>query len=190
MPGRADPAAQQDRRAAVRASNQDHTVGLDDLTTGEQDPRARPCTSMTRSTRARRGARGARGSTRSSEPHEKSARYASRKGLALLTRSAAARDVEILMLRHEIAVLRRPRPTLSWIDRAMLSALSRLLPVDLRRLRLVSPRTLLRWHNQLVARRWTYPRRPGRPPIAQLVRASVLRMAREQGWVAAASRAS
>jgi putative transposase len=102
--------------------------------------------------------------------------------LALLARTDAAKDVEILLLRHEVAVLRRhnPRPTLSWVDRALLSALSRLLPVDLRRLRLVSPRTLLRWHAQLVARRWTYPRRPpGRPPIAPPIRALVLRMARE-----------
>ena len=102
--------------------------------------------------------------------------------LMLLARSDAAKDVEILDLRHEVAVLRRHHPParLSWVDRALLSALSRLLPVDLRRLRLVSPRTLLRWHAQLVARRWTYPRRqPGRPPIAQPVRALVLQMARE-----------
>jgi putative transposase len=102
--------------------------------------------------------------------------------LMLRARSDAAKDVEILVLRHEIAVLRQhhPRARLSWVDRALLSALSRLLPVDLRRLRLVSPRTLLRWHAQLVARRWTYSRRqPGRPPIAQPVRALVLQMARE-----------
>ena len=102
--------------------------------------------------------------------------------LALLARSDTAKDVEILVLRHEVAVLRRtnPRPTLTWLDRAMLSALSRLLPTPLRRLRLVSPRTLLRWHAQLVARRWTYPhRRPGRPPTAPPIRALVLQMARE-----------
>jgi putative transposase len=87
--------------------------------------------------------------------------------LALLARAEAAKDVEILMLLHEVAVLRRnnPRPTTSWLDRAMLSALSRLPPAPLRQLRLVSPRTLLRWHAQLVTRRWTDPRRrPGRPP--------------------------
>src|SRR5690349_5264987 len=73
--------------------------------------------------------------------------------LALLARSDAAKDVEILVLRHEVAVLRRtnPRPALTWLDRAVLSALSRLLPTPLRQLRLVSPRTLLRWHAQLVA---------------------------------------
>ena len=62
----------------------------------------------------------------------------------------------------------------------MLAALSRLLPAPLRRLRLVSPRTLLRWHTHLIARRWTYPRRqPGRPPTPQPIRTLVLRMARE-----------
>ena len=102
--------------------------------------------------------------------------------LALLARSDTAKDIEILVLRHEVAVLRRtnPRPALTWPDRAMLSALSRLLPTPLRRLRLVSPRTLLRWHAQFVARRWTYPRRrPGRPPTPPPIRALVLRMARE-----------
>src|SRR3954469_16732216 len=100
--------------------------------------------------------------------------------LVLLARSDAAKDVEILTLRHEVAVLRRTnaRPTLTWLDRAVLSALSRLLPTPLRQLRLVSPRTLLRWHAELVARRWTYPhRRPGRPPTAPPIRALVLRMA-------------
>jgi hypothetical protein len=100
--------------------------------------------------------------------------------LALIARSDAAKDVEILVLRHEVAVLRRqtPRPPLTWVDRALLSALSRLLPARLR-IRIVSPRTLLRWHAHLVARRWTYARRPGRPPVAQAIRALVLQMARE-----------
>jgi putative transposase len=102
--------------------------------------------------------------------------------LTLLARSGATKDIEILVLRHEVAVLRRhnPRPTWTWVDRAVLSALSRLLPTQLRRLRLVSPRTLLRWHAHLVARRWTYPRRrPGRPPVPQAIRALVLQMAKE-----------
>jgi putative transposase len=102
--------------------------------------------------------------------------------LVLLARSDTAKDAEILVLRHEVAVLRRSnqRPTLTWIDRAFLSALARLLPTQLRQLRLVSPRTLLRWHAQLVARRWTYRQRtPGRPAVSQSVRDLVLRMARE-----------
>jgi hypothetical protein len=66
--------------------------------------------------------------------------------LALLARSTAAKDIEILVLRHEVAVLRRhhPRPMLTWTDRAFLSALTRLLPTPLRQLRRASPRTLLR----------------------------------------------
>jgi hypothetical protein len=102
--------------------------------------------------------------------------------LALHARSDVDKDVEILILRHEVTVLRRthPRPALTWPDRAMLSALSRLLPTPLRQLRLVTPRTLLRWHAQLVARHWTYPhRQPGRPPTPSPIRDLVLRMARE-----------
>jgi putative transposase len=97
--------------------------------------------------------------------------------LSLLARSDAETDVEILVLRHEVAVLRRrnTRPVLTWLDRALLSALGRLLPPQLRRLRLVSPRTLLRWHARLVARRWTYPKRqPGRPPTPQPIPALAL----------------
>jgi len=102
--------------------------------------------------------------------------------LALLTRSATSTDIEILALHHGIAVVRAqtaPR-RLTWADRAPLSGLSRLLPHRLRPHRIVSPRTLLRWHAQLVQRRWTYPRqRPGRPATARPIRGLVLQLARE-----------
>ena len=104
--------------------------------------------------------------------------------LALLARSDRAKDAEILILRHQVAVLQRQvkTPRLGWADRAVLAALAGLLPTGyLRQLPLViSPRTLLRWHAHLVRRRWTYPRRaPGRPRTAQPVRALVLEMARD-----------
>jgi len=95
--------------------------------------------------------------------------------LALLARSDRAKDAEILILRHEGAVLQRQvkAPRLSWADRAVLAALARLLPTGhLRRMRLIiSPRTMLRWHADLVRRRWAYPHRsPGRPRTAQAIR--------------------
>jgi|SRR6266702_977646 len=108
--------------------------------------------------------------------------------LVLLGRSDRAKDAEILILRHRVAVLQRnvKTPRLSWADRAVLAALARLLPTGLlRQLRLiVSPRTLLRWHADLVKRRWAYPRRrPGRPHTAQAIRALVQEMARDNpGW--------
>jgi putative transposase len=96
--------------------------------------------------------------------------------LSLLAGSDRAKDAEILLLRHQVAVLQRrvKTPQLSWADRAILAALARLLSASqLRQLRLIiSPRTLLRWHASLVRKRWTYPRRaPGRPRTAPAVRA-------------------
>ncbi len=92
-----------------------------------------------------------------------------------------AAEIELLVLRHELEVLRRrsDRPVLRPADRALLAALSRFLPRELRRARLVRPQTLLRWHRELVRRRWTYPRRrSGRPRTGQPTRRLVLRLAR------------
>jgi putative transposase len=112
--------------------------------------------------------------------------------LGLLARSHASKDAEILVLRHEVAVLRRqiarPRPT--WPDRAVLAALSRLLSDHGRRHRFVTPETLLRWHHELIKRHWTMPhRRPGRPSIPPQLRRLVLRIASENAtWATAHSR--
>src|SRR5512133_3065520 len=97
-------------------------------------------------------------------------------------RSVDVKDIELLVLRHQLEVLRRrvERPTLRASDRALLAAAARLLPPARRQGLLVRPRTLLRWHRELVRRRWTYARaRPGRPSIDARTRELVLRLARE-----------
>ena len=100
----------------------------------------------------------------------------------LLTHSESTNQIELLVLHHEIAVLRRQvrRPTYQPADRALLAALSRRLPCSCWSCVSVTPETLLAWHRRLVARRWTYPHRPpGRPPVEDATTGLAVRLARE-----------
>jgi putative transposase len=102
--------------------------------------------------------------------------------LVLLVCGDAAKDLEILVLRHQLTVLRRQlaRPRLEPADRALLAAVSRVLPRARWSCFLVKPETLLRWHRRLVAGAWTYPhRQTGRPPLDQEVQQLILRLARD-----------
>ncbi len=102
--------------------------------------------------------------------------------LTQLARDGGAKDVELLVLRHQVAILRRQvhRPHLQPADRVVLAALSRLLPRPRWAALFVTPATLMRWHRELLARHWTYPHaRPGRPPVDPEIRKLVLRLAAE-----------
>jgi putative transposase len=102
--------------------------------------------------------------------------------IVLHARGDRSKGLEIVVLRHELSILRRQvaRPRLSRRDRLLLATLSRVLPRRSWQAFLVTPQTLLRWHRELVSRRWTYPqRRPGRPPLDPSIRALILRLARE-----------
>jgi hypothetical protein len=101
--------------------------------------------------------------------------------LVLLGRSPASKNAELLVLRHEVAMLRRsnPRPRLDWADRAILAVLIRQLPRRLQAHRLVTPGTVLRWHRRLVRKKWTYPNQTGRPPVSAEITALIERLATE-----------
>jgi putative transposase len=105
--------------------------------------------------------------------------------LVLRGRRDRSKDAEILVLRHQLAVLKRhvPRPRLEPSDRAIVAALARVLDRDRWSSFLVKPDTLLRWHRRLVANHWTYPHRPGRPATVVETRRTIIRLARENpGW--------
>jgi putative transposase len=112
----------------------------------------------------------------------------------VLAHGDAAKELEILVLRHQLAVLRRqtPRPKLEPADRALLAAISRILPRSRWSCLFVTPETLLRWHRRLVARSWTYPQhQTGRPPLDDGVQQLIVRLARENPrWATSGSRAN
>jgi transposase InsO family protein len=99
----------------------------------------------------------------------------------LLARRSAVKDIELLVLRHEVAVLRRmnPTPQLDWADRAAFATLIKLLPTPLRTHRIVTPATVLRWHKRLATRRWRQPKPPGRPPIGHDLVELIVRLAQD-----------
>ena len=99
----------------------------------------------------------------------------------LRSRSGDFKEVEIVVLRHELGILRRRtnRPAITDVDRVFLAAASRLLPRTQWRSFFVTPATLLRWHRRLVARHWTYPGRVGRPSIRCEVRDLIVRLAQD-----------
>jgi putative transposase len=109
-------------------------------------------------------------------------------------RAEFAKDVELVLLQHQLSVLagQRKRPQLRPADHAFIAALARLLPHGRRHGLVVTPATLLRWHRELVGRRWTYPQRSSRrPPTGRALRELVLRLARENPcWAISGSRAS
>lgn len=111
--------------------------------------------------------------------------------LLLVLHRDRSKEVEVLVLRHQVAVLRRQvqRPDFQPADRALLAILSRVLRRPSWGVFMVTPATLLRWHRDLIARRWTYPhRKPGRPGTAAGLRETVLRLARERARHTAGAR--
>lgn len=98
--------------------------------------------------------------------------------LMLLGRATSSKAIKLLILRHEVAVLRRtnPRPRLDWADRALFAALIRTVLCSHR---LVTPATVLRWHRRLIAKKWTYPNRSSRSPIDDAIAALIERLASE-----------
>jgi putative transposase len=101
--------------------------------------------------------------------------------LLLRGRAERSKDAEILVLRHQLAVLHRqvPRPRFEPTDRAFITALSRVVGRDRWSMLLVKPATILAWHRRLVANHWTYPHRPGRPSTVTETRLTIIRFGRE-----------